>query len=407
MTKIEWAHAGLGRGATWNPIRARNLVSGRDERGWHCEKVSPACKNCYAERWNQRPGIGGTGLTYKPAHRGDVEHYLDEKTLREPLHWKTPRGIFVGSMTDMFGAWVKDDWLDKILAIAALSPQHIFIFLTKRPEGMRDYFSSLDLRRVAKIIYEIAPGAPIHLRLPLPNVWLGVTVEDDPRANERIPELLATPAAVRIVSYEPALGAVLWKRWLPTRRLAKRPDGTPFLAPSFYMTKCEYCGWVGSSELCGSDSFGDDSDVFCPSCHRSIRGDELPGLDQIISGGETGPDARPTHIDWERPLRDQCAAAGVAYFRKQIGEWKAVCEMSEEEIDACYHPAPESAPDATRRAKVRSIVMHRDGTVFDNPIAPGAFEGGKGAMTMFRVGRRRAGHLLDGKEHHEFPRGQR
>lgn len=82
MTKIEWAHAGTGRGKTWNPIRARDRRTGA--RGWHCEKVSPACANCYAERWNQRPGIGGTGLPYKPGHRSDVEIYLDAQTLRAP-----------------------------------------------------------------------------------------------------------------------------------------------------------------------------------------------------------------------------------------------------------------------------------------------------------------------------------
>lgn len=371
MTKIEWAHAGLGQGETWNPIRANNDPMGSPTRiGWHCEKVSPACANCYAERQNMAGARGGTRYPYKAAHRknGSIQVYLDEKTLLAPLRWKTPRGIFVCSMTDVFGDWVLDEWLDKIFAVAALCPQHIFIFLTKRPKRMREYVNTY--ARFARIL-EARVSLPnfdhaLPKNWPLPNIWFGVTAEDQQRANERIPDLLGTPAAIRFVSCEPLLGAV------DLRRINFQPN---------LWIDCIDRNWPERFAQFGAGR----------------------GLDLVITGGETGPGARPTHIDWERSIRNQCAAADVAYFRKQIGEWKAVCEMSQEEIDACYHPAPESAPDATRRAKVRSIVMHRDGAVFDNPIASGAFEGGKGAMTMFRVGRRRAGHLLDGKAHHEFP----
>jgi protein gp37 len=369
MTKIEWAHAGTGRGKTWNPIRARDRRSGKP--GWHCEKVSPACANCYAERWNMRPGIGGTGLAYKPGHRAAVEIYLDEQTLLAPLHWKKPTGVFACSMTDLFADFVPTEWLDKIFAIAALCPQHIFIFLTKRAARMRAYMERFNRRRadgLGAAVISFGYDGPLEvLRWPLPNVWLGVTAEDQQRANERIPYLLATPAARRFASCEPLLGQIA---------LHNLPLGQS--------------GHVNA--LTGETlSFEGDYD---PDGSR---------LDQIISGGETGPDARPTHIDWERALRDQCAAAGVAYFRKQVGVWKAVCEMSEEEIDACYWPAPERYPEATRKPKVRSITMHRDGEIFDDPAAAGAFLQGKGAMQMFRVGRRRAGHLLDGREHHEFP----
>ncbi|WP_157096155.1 DUF5131 family protein, partial [Methylosinus sp. R-45379] len=232
MTKIEWAHAGLGRGKTWNPIRARDRRTGA--RGWHCEKVSPACANCYAERWNQRPGIGGTGLAYRPGHRADVEHYLDEQTLLAPLRWKQPTGIFVCSMTDIFGDWVETEWLDKIFAIAALCPQHILIYLTKRSARMRAYMSDPRTpHRIARAIVDmwiakqVAPDdnwpvesigdidMPDDIKLrkwPLPNVWPGVTAEDQPRANERIPDLLATPAAIRFVSCEPLRGHINLRR---------------------------------------------------------------------------------------------------------------------------------------------------------------------------------------------------
>ncbi len=394
-TTIEWAHAGLGRGETWNPIRARNKATGKI--GWHCEKVSPACANCYAERQNMVAARGGTKLPYKPGHRLDVEIYLDEKTLLAPLHWKTPRGIFASSMTDLAADFVSDEWLDKMFAVAALCPQHIFIFLTKRSKRMREYIAG-DFRK-SKIFYHAAPLSVAarkeidfahldNLGWPLPNVWLGVTAEDQQRADERIPDLLATPAAVRFVSYEPALGTVVWKRWLPTRRPARRPNGEPFLAPHFYMTQCEHCGWVGSSELCGMDSWGDDSDVYCPSCHNSICGDELPELDQVIAGGESGPNARPMHPDWARELRDQCAAAGVPFFFKQWGEWE---------------PRDQWSGHLGGGHFVRMRAIMPDGSNCPDDAVPQDV----GAHRMARVGKSRAGRTLDGREHNEFPEDRR
>lgn len=246
MTKIEWATLGLARGVTWNPIRARNAATGK--RGWHCEHVSEACRNCYAESLNMKAGdTGGTGLPYKPGHRQEsasgragperaakAEIYLDEKTLLQPLSWRAPRGVFVASMTDIFGDWVKDEWLDRIFAVMALCPQHRFAVLTKRPKRMREYVSGnpskipflgrMPLERIhieaaghmegdGGFMDEIKRVAnPYSLYLdrpwPLPNVWLGVTAEDQTRADERIPDLLATPAAVRFVSCEPLLGPI-------------------------------------------------------------------------------------------------------------------------------------------------------------------------------------------------------
>ncbi len=142
MTKIEWAGLGLPKGVSWNPIRARNAETGK--RGWHCEHVSEACRNCYAEAQNMKQGdTGGTGFAYKPGHResGDIEYYLDEATLLQPLHWRAPRGVFVCSMSDLYGDWVPDEWLDKIHAVEALCPQHRFAHLTKRPKRMREYIS--------------------------------------------------------------------------------------------------------------------------------------------------------------------------------------------------------------------------------------------------------------------------
>ena len=166
-SKIEWTDS------TWNPIRARNLATGKV--GWHCEHMSEACRFCYAEGINRRLG---TGLDFKPGHRADIEIFLDEQMLLAPLRWKKPRRIFVNSMTDTFAEFVKDEWLDRMFAVMVLCPQHTFQVLTKRPERMRSY------------VIHLAVGG-----WPLKNIWLGVSAEDQATADERIPLLLQTPAA--------------------------------------------------------------------------------------------------------------------------------------------------------------------------------------------------------------------
>jgi protein gp37 len=252
-SKIEWTDA------TWNPIRARQTVPGvafKPKIGWHCEHVSEGCRNCYAETMNRRLG---TGLDFKPGHRSDVEIFLDEKMLLAPLRWTKPRRIFVNSMTDTFAEFVKDEWLDRMFAVMALAARHTFQVLTKRPERMREFCTS---------------------GWPLPNVWLGVSAEDQATADERIPLLLETPAAVRFVSLEPLLGPIDLFH-------IEEPSGLTFNA----LSKKEGISFRGR------------------------------GLDWAIVGGESGPHARPMHPEWARDIRDQCAAAATPFFFKQWGEW--------------------------------------------------------------------------------------
>ena len=274
-TSIEWATD------TWNPLRARRLSDGKV--GWHCEKVSAGCASCYAETFNgRRLPAGGTGIPYNQRSRAQVETYLDGDVLLEPIRWKKPRRVFVASMTDVFGDWVPDVALDQLFAAMALAPAHEFLLLTKRSERMRRYFSTArtKLGRSHEVIIRantrMLGGAGVWPGWPLPNVWLGVSVEDQKTADQRIPDLLATPAAVHWVSYEPALDEVEFQRGR---------------------------GWLEPFK---------DTDA---SLTRT------PRLSWIVVGGESGARARPFDVAWARSTIAQCKAAGTACFVKQVGSW--------------------------------------------------------------------------------------
>ena len=157
--------------------RARNKATGKV--GWHCTHVTEGCLKCYSESINRRLG---TGLPYKPGHEKDIELFLDEKLLTDPLRWKRGRMIFVCSMTDLFADFVPDAWADRVFAVMARTPQHIFQVLSKRSARMRTYCSSpatpLRIARAMERGLDLTP-----LAWPLPHVWVGVSTENqDPRA---------------------------------------------------------------------------------------------------------------------------------------------------------------------------------------------------------------------------------
>ena len=282
-TEIAWTDS------TWTPIRARvkeGPLAGHV--GPHCERVSQGCVNCYSETNNGRClPANGTGLPFNRQSRDKVDIFVDEKILTHPLHWKAARRIFVCSQTDLFGEWVTDEMIDRVFAVMALCPQHTFQVLTKRAERMQKYADKASagafLDRCAGEKY--LASYPQHKRTawPLPNVWLGVSCEDQKTADERIPLLLQTPAAVRFVSLEPLLGAISL-RWMSA--------------------------WPGSPHGAALKPTGDTNHL-----------DGLRLLDWVIAGGESGPGARPMHPDWVRGIRDQCVAAKVPFFFKQWGEY--------------------------------------------------------------------------------------
>lgn len=262
-TSIEWTDA------SWTPVKG-------------CSRASHGCINCYAEimaaRFSQ-PGMWGEGLAQivtTPSgkdHRWTGVTRFDANELAQPLRWKKARRIFVCSTSDLFHESVPDDWIDQCFAIMAMCPQHTFQVLTKRADRMRRYLSAPDQARRVSDIVNAWPAAAIghgneftaDVRLlagePLPNVWLGISAEDQKHYDERWSVLAKVPAAVRWVSAEPLLGHL---------------------------------------------------DILAHAA--------LP--DWVVAGGESGPGARPMHPDWARSLRDQCAVEGIAFLFKQWGAWR-------------------------------------------------------------------------------------
>lgn len=291
-SKIEWTDA------TWNPIVG-------------CSVKSPGCANCYAmpmaariERMGTAPHYAGTTTASKagPVYNGHVAR-APESILTKPLHWRKPRKIFVNSMGDLFHENVPDDWIARVFAVMALAPQHTFQVLTKRADRMRDYAELA--HRCGEHWLAGLPDAPAAT-WPLPNVWLGVSAEDQRRADERIPHLLATPAAVRFVSLEPLLGPV------DLRKI--EPDGDSEVdALNAPLWQDEIENWRGST-----DDWEEEFLEWYGLSAMPAPGPMYRPLDWVIVGGESGPGARPMHPDWARSLRDQCVTAGVAFFMKQM-----------------------------------------------------------------------------------------
>ena len=295
QTKIEWADK------VWNPITG-------------CTPISEGCQNCYARRMANR--LKGR---YGYPKDDPFQVMFHPKKLDEPLDWRKPQRIFVCSMGDMFHGKVQEEWINQIVGEIIYAYEHIFLILTKRPAAAELYFKS-------------------HPNSNPPNLWLGVSIENQWTADERIPILLNIPAAKRFVSVEPMLGEINLSESLGIRRYTTL-DGLP-----------ETPYW------------------------KRLIGTPLLGiLDWVICGGETGPKARPMHPDWVTSLRDQCQAAGVPFFFKQWGEWDVDYE----------HPT--------------HIIM-RDGTC--EVINQGNSCSG---VAIKKVGKKKAGRLLDGRTWEERP----
>ncbi|ACB27689.1 phage Gp37/Gp68 family protein [Methylobacterium radiotolerans] len=351
---IEWTDA------TWQPITG-------------CAIVSPGCTNCYAmklagTRLRNLPSRVGLTVETKagPVWNGKVR--LNEEWLLQPLTWRRPRKIFVCAHGDLFTEGVPDAWIDRVVAVMALAGHHTFQVLTKRPARMRAYFASLPER-----IRTLDCDSGLDLvTLPLRNVWLGVSAEDQRRADERVPDLLATPAAVRFVSAEPLLGPIDF------RALKPGPEEISLDALTGAFT-------VTASFAGGLANYQAGLDALPPLPSRR------PGLDWIIVGGESGHGARPMHPDWARQIRDACAAAGVAYLFKQWGSWGP---------GAAFDAAPSAR--TAYLGEIQTLVGPGSRTIkiavptrMDDVLGP--------PLTLKQLGKKAAGRLLDGVEHNGFP----
>ncbi|MBX9707888.1 MAG: phage Gp37/Gp68 family protein [Caulobacteraceae bacterium] len=361
---IEWTDT------TWN------IVTG-------CSLVSPGCTNCYAMRLaggrmqNHPSRVGLTTETKAgPVWNGQVR--FNAAWLTQPLAWKKPRKIFVAAHGDLFHEGITDAQLDQIFAVMALCPQHVFQILTKRPERMRAYLTTDPVGRVlawTDAVLDLSVTTPLSVasvyraqetlsegHTDLANVWLGVSVEDQARADERIPDLLATPAAVRWISAEPLLGPINLNHIKMVDR--QTPDGG-------WET-----GWESALNGCRFDPWNDETG----------ESEGHPRLDWVVLGGESGPCARPMHPDWARQIRDQCAAAGVPFLFKQWGAWGPgvnIGPSTQTETCAWWFNDGWDFRDVTVR---ESEEMHYE----DEP-------------DLWRVGKARAGRLLDGVLHDGYP----
>lgn len=356
-SSIEWTDT------TWNPTTG-------------CDKVSPGCGlprlgsddeatgltgGCYAMTLARR--LKATGQA-KYQNDGDprtsgpgfgVTMHPDAVTA--PLGWRKPRKVFVNSMSDLFHDQVDASFIAEVFAVMQLTPHHTYQVLTKRHARMRSLLSSRDFVAVVDDYREKHRPRCGDFAWPLPNVWLGVSVETQQWADIRIPALLDTPAAVRWISAEPLLGPVDLSRWLG-EKVASQAVAEVAVA------------------------HGIDSREYSDRLRLYFRDGAKPSLDWVVTGGESGPGARPMHPDWARTLRDQCTAASVPYFFKQWGAWTPGGDS----------PAWVDAPEEWS-------FITPDGTVTPGPAV------GTASQAIRRVNKKAAGRELDGRTWDEFPGG--
>lgn len=282
-TSIEWTDY------SWNPIRARRRNAGHTlpagKLGHYCQKISPGCKNCYAAAMNL---WRGNGIGYTVPEFAEVELYLDADALLEPLRWKKPRNVFVCSMTDLFADFILEEWIEQIYAVMALADRHTFMVLTKRParrkrwyegcefadgEGFRDAMVEGQAQHIyAKLHPDEAKSVDewLSVCLPLKNVREGTSICTQKEAEDLLPIVIETPAALRWLSLEPLLETI---------------------------------------DLAGSIRMLPDM--------GGVK--QLPRIDWIVVGGESGWGARETDISAIRSIVKQCKDASVPVFVKQVG----------------------------------------------------------------------------------------
>jgi protein gp37 len=285
-TDIGWTHRPGTRGRSWNPTQG-------------CALKSEGCRNCYAMRMAARFAESGRskGLINLKTGKWNGVGRLAAHKLSDPLRWRDPSTVFVNSMSDLFYEAFSNEEIAAVFGVMAATPQHTYQILTKRPDRMRAWFEWVDgnagcvmgrlglvLGEAAKALPEVPratrgnPNGPDGTTWPLPNVWLGVSVENQDAADERIPELLRAPAVVRFLSCEPLLGSL---------------------------------------DLLHMPRAGSYHDYLTGEMMTAFEKRTTANINWVIAGCESGPGSRACSVEWLRSLRDQCAAARVPFFLKQ------------------------------------------------------------------------------------------
>jgi len=294
-----WTHLPGFKGETWNPAVG-------------CTKVSLGCRFCYAQTLHDRRHkayLQGAELPEQYAKPFSEVQLIPER-LERPLRWKKPRAVFVNSLSDLFHEEVPQGFIDQVFAVMALTPHHRYMVLTKRHEQMRDYATDRDVQGRVNLAAEgliEAHGTrqqqwdlsrrrnawrPTIGRWPLPNVWLGVSVENQKAAEARVPVLVETPAAIRFLSCEPLLGPISFNVTLE--------EGDEYGDGAIYWDMLSGITWM-------RDGFEKELEP-------------RPPVHWVITGAESGSGARPMDEDWVRGIRDACEAAGIPFFYKQNAE---------------------------------------------------------------------------------------
>jgi len=374
-SKIEWTQK------TWNPVRG-------------CSHVSEGCKHCYAERMAGRfcgEGQPYHGLVAEVGSRSRNKYgpkwlggaVLIPEMLTAPVQWKKPSLVFVNSMSDLFHETLSDEAIDAVFGAmwACLytgrdaGEGHTFQVLTKRAKRMRDYLSTDRREAWASHAIHLGGGSDpdgIYDQVrffdgPHPRIHLGVSVENQAAADERIPLLLQCPATVRWVSCEPLLGSVDLSGFMwPTCWVWDGKYRTPeeAIAAGARATKERQCLVSGGS-------------VF---------------INWVVCGGESGPHARPMHPDWARSLRDQCQSAGVPYWFKQWGEW-----IPDNQRTWRDGPGVPTWGLVNKSGAFRRVLADGNRVAQSDPTWRDGEEG------VTRCGKKRAGSLLDGVSHKMRP----
>jgi protein gp37 len=408
-TSIEWTDK------VWNPVRG-------------CSEVSPGCGLCYARVMAARfsdPGLWGHTFAERTENGGSRwtgKVALIPDKLAEPLSWRKPARCFVNSTSDLFHEALSFEDIAAVYGVMAACPHITFQVLTKRPERRWEFYAwaaEQGAELLAAVGAEPPGGSPVPGAMalflegletrppiddlakmlrpayrapwPLPNAWEGASCETQKEADERIPHLLATPAAVRFLSLEPLLGPIDLRQWIGYGRYEGNVPGhcVSIDGESLHLgdRKCRTCGW----------GFPDD-----PDYPRRV-----PGIAWVIVGGESGHGARPMHPEWARSLRDQCAAAGVPFFFKQWGEWGSGCTL----MGTGAKAMPRQFADFQQWVNKASTWI-AGGTCVDlagrvmrcgGDMMHARDEGTFPVAVLHREGKKEAGRLLDGREWSEFP----